>query len=138
MSLSRSEPVADRPIGSYPAAAAALLRPELIRSIESRLVPEFRFAPAVAALALGGRPVAGFHLNQARAWDARSTGGLFTHRIAGRPDPIGVTRVRVVATEGSTIGVIGLGALAGSRVLDGIPSQPVFDAPPVALPTGRP
>jgi tRNA (Thr-GGU) A37 N-methylase len=61
------------------------------------------------------------------------------HRLPVQPDrrhararrPIGVTLVRVVGTQGSTVTVIGLDALDGSPILDVKPSQAVFDAPPV-------
>ena len=78
--------------------------------MEARLVLEARFAPA---------------------WDARCIDELFRRRIACRSNPIGVTLVRVVGTQGSTVTVIGLDALDGSPILDIKPSQPRFDAPPV-------
>ena len=71
---------------------------------------EPRFEPAVAALEVGAHLVVVYHLHRAEAWDARYTDGLFTRRIVIRPNPIGVTLVRVVASEGSTITVIGLDA----------------------------
>jgi tRNA (Thr-GGU) A37 N-methylase len=82
-------------------------------------------------------PEAGAHLlvvydlDRAEAWDARYTDELFTRRGPCRPNPIGVTLVRVVATEGSTISVIGLDAIDGSPVLDIKPYKPIFDEPPV-------
>lgn len=38
--------------------------------------------------------------------------------------------MRVVATEGSTISVIGLDAIDGSPILDIKPYRPIFDEPP--------
>lgn len=87
--------------------------------------------PAVAELEVGAHLVVVYHLHRAPGWDARCTGELFTRRSPCRPNPIGVTLVRVVATEGSTITVIGLDAIDGSPILDIKPYKPILDKPPV-------
>ena len=107
------------------------VRPELIRGQTSRLVLDPGFAPAVAALGVEAHLVVVYHLHRAAAWDDRLAGELFARRTSCRPNSIGVTLVRVVGTEGSTITVVGLDALDGSPILDIKPYRPVFDAPPV-------
>jgi tRNA (adenine37-N6)-methyltransferase len=131
MSSSRSDLVVYRPIGAVSSAAGEPARPELIRGQTSRLVLEPGFAPAVAALEIGAHLVVVYHLHRAAAWDDRLAGQLFARRISCRPNSVGVTLVRVTATEGSTITVVGLDALDGSPILDIKPYRPVFDAPPV-------
>ena len=131
MSSSPSDPIAYRPIGTVASPAREPLRPELIRGVEARLVLGPDFEPAVAALEVGQHLVVVYHLHRTQSWDAHYTGELFTRRIACRPNPIGVTLVRVVATEGSTISVIGLDAIDGSPILDIKPYKPIFDEPPV-------
>ncbi len=55
--------------------------------------------------------------------------GIFAQRAKHRPNPIGVTSVRIVRIEGATLGVQGLDAIDGTPVLDVKPHFPVFDAP---------
>ena len=106
------------PIGTVTCPAEELLRPEVIRAMESRLVLEPRFAAAVAALEVGQHLIVVYHLHRAEAWEDHHMPELFTRRIASRPNPIGVTLTRVVALSGSTITVIGLDAIDGSPILD--------------------
>lgn len=89
------------------------------------------FEPAVAALEVGAHLMVVYHLHRAQAWGARDIDDLFKRRGPCRPNPIGVTLVRVVATEGSNISVIGLDAIDGSPILDINPYEPLFDEPPV-------
>lgn len=119
------------PIGTVECPIAEPLRPEVIRAVESRLVLEPRFAPAVAALEVGQHLLVVYHLHRVEAWQDRHAAELFTRRIASRPNPIGVTLVRVVALNGSTITVVGLDATNGSPILDIKPYKPIYDAPPV-------
>jgi tRNA-Thr(GGU) m(6)t(6)A37 methyltransferase TsaA len=128
---SRSDRVTYRPIGVVASPVREAIRPELIRGVESRLVLEPGFEPAVAALEVGAHLVVVYHLHRAEAWDARPTDELFTRRSPWRPNPIGVTLVRVVATKGWIISVIGLDAIDGSPILDIKPYKPLFDEPPV-------
>ena len=119
-----------RPIGTVACPAEESLRPEVIRAMESRLVLEPRFAPAVAALEVGQHLLVIYHLHRAEPWEDRHMPELFTRRIASRPNPIGVTLTRVVALEGSTITVVGLDAINGSPILDIKPYKPIWDEPP--------
>ena len=131
MSSSRSDLVVYRPIGTVVGAIRDPLRPELIRGTVSQLVLEPSLTPAVAALAVGEHLLVVYHLHRAEPWAVRHAGELLTRRMASRPNPVGVTLVRVVATEGSTVTAMGLDAIHGSPILDIKPYRPVFDAPPV-------
>lgn len=123
--------VAYHPIGIVECPIAEPLRPEVIRAVESRLVLEPRFAPAIAALEVGQHLLVVYHLHHAEAWQDQHMEELFTRRIAGRPNPIGVTLTRIVALSGATITVVGLDAINGSPILDIKPYKPIFDVPPV-------
>lgn len=112
-------------------------RPEIIRSVESRLVLYPRFSRAVARLETGQHLLVIYHLHQVQPWRDDWMPGLFTRRIASRPNPIGVTLTRIVSVGGSTITVIGLDAINGSPILDIKPYQPIFDAPPVQSQTNK-
>jgi len=57
VSTSPSEPVAYRPIGTIAGAGGEAQRPELIRSVEARLMLEPRFAPVIGLDALDGSPI---------------------------------------------------------------------------------
>ncbi len=53
--------------------------------------------------------------------------GIFAQRARHRPNPIGVTAVRVLAVEEGALRVRGLDAIDGTPVLDIKPYYPVFD-----------
>ena len=53
--------------------------------------------------------------------------GVFAHRARHRPNPIGITAVKVVSVEGNALKVQGLDAIDGTPVLDVRPYYPVFD-----------
>jgi len=55
--------------------------------------------------------------------------GIFAQRAKHRPNPIGLTTVRIERVEGASVFVRGLDAIDGSPVLDLKPHAPVFDAP---------
>jgi len=119
------------PIGIVKCSITKPLHPEVIRAIESQLVLEPRFAPAVAILEVGQHLLVVYHLHRAETWHDCYTRELFTRRVACRPNPIGVTLTRVVALSDSTITVVGLDAIDGSPILDIKPYKPIYDAPPV-------
>jgi tRNA (Thr-GGU) A37 N-methylase len=99
--------------------------------VDSRLVLEARFAPAVVALEIGQHLLVIYHLHCAEAWHEHHMAELFTRRIASRPNPIGVTLTQVVALNGATVTVVGLDAVNGSPILDIKPYKSIFDAPPI-------
>ena len=53
--------------------------------------------------------------------------GVFAQRTKFRPNPIGVTAVKLLGIEGSIVRVRGLDALDGTPVLDLKPYMPPFD-----------
>ena len=52
--------------------------------------------------------------------------GIFAQRAKHRPNPIGLTAVRIVGHEGNVLRVQGLDAIDGTPVLDIKPYVPVF------------
>ena len=52
--------------------------------------------------------------------------GIFAQRAKDRPNPIGVTTVRLLAVKGSTLSVQGLDAISGTPVLDVKPYFPQY------------
>jgi tRNA (adenine37-N6)-methyltransferase len=55
--------------------------------------------------------------------------GIFAQRAKHRPNPIGVTTVRLLRIEGNRVTVSGLDAIDGTPVLDLKPYVPAFDRP---------
>jgi tRNA (adenine37-N6)-methyltransferase len=55
--------------------------------------------------------------------------GSFAQRAKHRPNPIGVTTVKIERIEGRSLFVRGLDAVEGTPVLDLKPHFPVFDSP---------
>ena len=53
--------------------------------------------------------------------------GIFAQRAKHRPNPIGLTAVRIVGHDGNVLRVRGLDAIDGTPVLDIKPYVPVFD-----------
>jgi len=123
--------IAYNPIGIVESPIIEPLRPEVIRAVKSRLALHPCFAQAVAGLEVGQHLLVIYHIHHVRPWQDDLMPELFTRRIAGRPNPIGVTLTRIVALNDSTITVVGLDAINGSPILDIKPYQPIFDAPPV-------
>jgi tRNA (Thr-GGU) A37 N-methylase len=97
----------------------------------SDLVLQPQFFPSVVELTIGTHLWVIYHLHRVEAWDERRLPRLFTWRTPSRPNPIGMTLTRVIATSGSAITVIGLDAIDGSPILDIKPYKPIFDQPPV-------
>jgi len=61
--------------------------------------------------------------------------GIFAQRAKDRPNPIGVTAVRVISVVDDRVTVTGLDAIDGTPVLDIKPYYPQYDAPDgVAVP----
>lgn len=119
------------PIGIVRCAIREPLRPEQMRGVEARLELKDRFTPAVAALETGQHLWVVTHLHRAAPWRESDAAALFVRRSASRPNPVGVTLVRVVTSAASTITVIGLDAIDGTPVLDIKPYKEVYDTLPV-------
>ncbi len=58
--------------------------------------------------------------------------GVFTSRSPMRPNPVGITTVKLLARTGNILKVAGLDAINGTPVLDIKPYIPGYDSPPNA------
>ena len=58
--------------------------------------------------------------------------GIFAQRAKDRPNPLGITVVKLVSVEPDGLTVRGLDAIDGTPVLDLKPHFPAFDSPPGA------
>ncbi|HSQ17471.1 MAG TPA: TrmO family methyltransferase [Anaerolineales bacterium] len=127
----RSPAITYQPIGVVSSPLVGTAPPEDMRGHLSDLVLHDYFSPAVAELAVGDHLWVIYHLHRLESWDERLLPRLFTWRTPSRPNPLGITLTRVIATSGSTITVIGLDAIDGSPILDIKPYKSIFDQPPV-------
>jgi tRNA-Thr(GGU) m(6)t(6)A37 methyltransferase TsaA len=107
--------------------------------VESRIVLRDGLAPALQGLADFSHVVVVFWMHRVGMPDVlqrRPQGradmpelGLLAQRSKHRPNPIGVTTVRLVGVADGEIVVRGLDAVNGTPVLDVKPWFPVFDLP---------
>lgn len=80
-----------------------------------------------------------YHLDRARSWRPRVVPyrdvverGLFSTRSPSRPNPVGMSAVRLLSVEGNVLEVEGVDMLDGTPLLDIKPYVPEFDAHPAS------
>ena len=108
---------------------------------ESRIEINSDLAPGLQGLADFSHVVVVFHLDQIPPFDKAKQllrnprgmehlppVGVFAQRTKFRPNPIGVTPVKLVSINGNTLIVTGLDAMDGTPVLDIKPYIPQFDS----------
>jgi len=115
------------------------IQPVAAAEVEGEIVLDAELAPALADLAGFDRIWVVYVLD--RAGDYRPSvvpyrddrpHGLFATRSPCRPNPIGISSLRLLAVSGATLRVADLDILDGSPVLDVKPYVPEFDAYPEA------
>jgi tRNA-Thr(GGU) m(6)t(6)A37 methyltransferase TsaA len=107
---------------------------------ESRIDINADLAPGLQGLADFSHVVVVFHLDRIppfdkdkqllrkpRGMEHLAPVGVFAQRTKFRPNPIGVTPVRLLSIQGNTLIVSGLDAMDGTPVLDVKPYIPEFD-----------
>ena len=108
--------------------------------IDSEIHLEPQYAPGLQELGSFSHVIVVFFLDRAQGFDPakqllrRPRGmedmhevGVFAQRTKYRPNPIGVTAVRLTGIAGNVVKVRGLDALDGTPVLDIKPYLPPFD-----------
>ena len=114
------------------------LADDALRARPARIVLDPALAEGLVGLEPGSDVVVLFYCHQTTGYDlqlhprgdpSRPLRGVFATRSQYRPNPLGLTVVRVQCVEGHVLEVIGLDALDGSPVLDIKPHASYFDAP---------
>jgi len=109
-----------------------------LRARPARILLDSSLADGLLGLEPGGDVVVLFYFHRSAGYNlhihprgdpSRQLRGLFATRSPRRPNPIGVTTVRVRRVEGNVLEVIGLDALDGSPVLDIKIHTSSFDLP---------
>jgi len=104
---------------------------------ESQIVLQEHLVPALSGLGGFSHLLVVFWMHQAKpstAWQRRPQGrddmpevGLFAQRSKHRPNPIGITAVKLVRVIDNELSVRGLDAIDGTPVLDIKPYYPAYD-----------
>ena len=114
-----------------------LLTDEL-RARPARIVLDPSLAEGLLGLGPGSDIVVLYYFHRSGGYElqvhprgdhSRPLRGVFAVRSPQRPNPIGLTTVRVLRVEGHVLEIIGLDALDGSPVLDIKGYAPSFDTP---------
>jgi tRNA-Thr(GGU) m(6)t(6)A37 methyltransferase TsaA len=132
-----------RPIGiihsPHREAAGTPIQSVYAEASEGEVVVEPEFAPALADIEGFERLWLLYVLDRAGAYRPRVTPyrdtvehGLFATRSPCRPNPLGLSAVRLLARAGNRLRVAGLDILDGTPLLDIKPYVPEFDAFPGA------
>jgi tRNA-Thr(GGU) m(6)t(6)A37 methyltransferase TsaA len=108
--------------------------------VDSEIHLDARYAAGLQGLEGFSHAIVVFFLDRAQGFDParqllrRPRGmedmpevGVFAQRTKYRPNPIGVTAVRLLGIDGGVVRVCGLDALDGTPVLDIKPYMPPFD-----------
>ncbi len=108
---------------------------------ESKIELNADLAPGLQGLADFSHIVVVFHLDQIPPFDKTKQllrqprgmehlppVGVFAQRTKFRPNPIGVTPVKLISIDGNVLTVAGLDAMDGTPVLDVKPFIPEFDS----------
>jgi tRNA-Thr(GGU) m(6)t(6)A37 methyltransferase TsaA len=125
------KPVPDRitfrPIGHVENSFNEPARPESIRAVRSHIVLDPDLTPGLVGLEPGQQIMvvfvfhrsSGFDLQQHPRGDSkRPLRGVFALRSPRRPNPLGVSIVRLIVLKDNVLEVDGLDAINGSPVLD--------------------
>ncbi len=101
------------------------VRTEYARGLEG--IEGFSHAIVLFMMHHASFDLAGDLVRRPRGRDDMPEAGIFAQRARHRPNPIGVTAVRILERDGNSIRVQGLDAIDGTPVIDIKPYVPVFD-----------
>ena len=128
-----------RPIGiarsPFVRQAGTPVQPTYAATVKGMLEIEEEYAPALKDLDGFERIWVLYHFNRAGPYQAMvvpyhddTPHGLFATRAPGRPNPIGISVVKLLSVKGTCLEVEGLDLLDGTPLLDLKPYIPEFDA----------
>jgi tRNA-Thr(GGU) m(6)t(6)A37 methyltransferase TsaA len=135
------DPIEYIPIGimhtPYTDSGKMPIQPTGARGIPGEIEIEPQFIPALDDLEGFSRIIVLYHFHRSRKWSLRvipfldtQPRGLFATRAPSRPNPIGISIIRLTGIEGSLIRVMDVDILDGTPVLDIKPYIPDFDSFP--------
>jgi len=127
-----------KPIGvihsPYFSKKAAPRQGRLAPEVASTIVVEAAFAAGLEDIETFSHIIVLFAFDQSRGWSdtvktpwEEKRHGVFATRSSRRPNPIGMTVVKLIKRDGATLHVQGLDAFDGTPLLDLKPYVPKFD-----------
>jgi tRNA-Thr(GGU) m(6)t(6)A37 methyltransferase TsaA len=112
------------------------IQPSRAREVRATIIVEPEYVPALADLDGFSHVVLLCHLHRSRPWRPMVVPyldtverGLFATRAPSRPNPIGLSVVRLLEVVGDRIEVENVDLIDGTPVLDIKPYVPEFDSP---------
>jgi tRNA-Thr(GGU) m(6)t(6)A37 methyltransferase TsaA len=135
------KPIRIRVIGTirtpFLKAAGTPIQPTYGRDIEARVLIKSSFAPALEDIEGFERLWLVYWMDRTNRFKTKvmpyrdnKEHGLFATRSPSRPNPIGMSVVRLLKREGSTLYVTDIDILDGTQLIDIKPYIPEFDAHP--------
>jgi tRNA-Thr(GGU) m(6)t(6)A37 methyltransferase TsaA len=135
------DPIKYTPIGimhtPYIGSGKMPIQPTGARGIRGEIEIEPQFIPALDDLEGFSRIIVLYHFHRSREWSLRvipfldtQPRGLFATRAPSRPNPIGISMLRLTGIDGSLLRVMDVDILDGTPVLDIKPYIPDFDSFP--------
>jgi len=132
------DPVTFNPIGKVRCDFGQPGDPKDMRNALSTLMVDPQYAEALEGLDRFSHLLVIYHIHQTLGYDLKvhpmgdeslPKRGLFATRTPRRPNPVGLTVVKLLHIEGCQIAVTGLDALNESPILDIKPYEEHFDSP---------
>jgi len=124
------------PIGHVNNMATPETRSEEFRHLRSEIVIDEKFSDGLADIEQNELITVIFYFDRSEGYrlkihprgdESRPITGVFNTRSQYRPNPIGITAVKLIDRKGNTLVVEGLDALDGTPVLDIKPFVRTFD-----------
>lgn len=128
-----------KPIGTIHSPFTRLdgmpIQPSGARDVKGTIVLEEKYAPGLKDLDGFSHIILLYHFHESEGYQLSVTPfldtvprGLFATRAPRRPNPIGLSVVRLLGVDGGTLAIQGIDVLDGTPLLDIKPWVPAFDA----------
>jgi len=138
--VNNDTPIIYQPIGwlqtPFTEIAGMPIQPSGARGVRGTLRVKDEFVPGLRDLDGFSHLICLYHLHRCTGYALevtpfldQQTHGIFATRSPKRPNPIGLSVLRIVAISGDTIQLEDVDMLDGTPVLDIKPYVPTFDAP---------
>ncbi|MCB2189631.1 MAG: tRNA (N6-threonylcarbamoyladenosine(37)-N6)-methyltransferase TrmO [Deltaproteobacteria bacterium] len=136
-----------RPIGRihtpFAQAEGAPIQPAGARDVAGTIVLEPELVPGLADLAGFSHLILLYHCHlsgeaklQVKPFLDPTPRGVFATRAPARPNPLGLSVVRLAGIEGNVLHILDVDMLDNTPLLDLKPYVPAFDSPPDSIRTG--
>ena len=114
------------------------IQPSGAKGVEGTAEVVDEYAPGLQDLEGFSHIILIYHMHLASGWSLKvkpfldpEKHGVFATRAPARPNPIGLSIVRLVRIEGATLHIEGVDVVDGTPLLDVKPYVPAFDGPRV-------